>query len=397
MFHLAPQHRLYACYFLLSFMSGAVYSRLPDIQATLGVNEAQLGLTLIGTAFGALISLTFSSPLIEKLGARTTAYITSIGCAVLYTAVGFVNSAPLAFLALFATGLLSGALEINLNVEVGRLEVATGRSLMSRAHGFWSVGFFVTSLAAVAIRQAAIPVAWHLTAIFVIELVVVAIAVPGIANAPVAPTEAQEKPPLIAAPSMALLPLCFIAIAAFLVEGAGVDWSGIYMRDAFAAPPFMGALALTLFTFFMSMMRLFAGPVVDRTSPRAVALVLLAISTAGLCLVWLSPHPVVALIGFAMLGGGCSAIYPLVVSAAAQRTDRPSAINIAALGQVSFVIFFLAPPLLGAVANAFGIRWSYVVCLPLVILALFMVRALPARPVPEPLGESLPEPLTPNG
>jgi MFS family permease len=118
---------------------------------------------------------------------------------------------------------------------------------------------------------------------------------------------------------------------------------------------------------------------------------------AGLFAVWLAPHPYVAIAGFAMLGGGCSAVYPLVVSAAAQRTDRPSAVNVAAIGQVSFIVFFLAPPLLGFVAHAVDIRWSYVVCMPVVIAAIFLVGALPARAKPEVPGTPLPEPLTPNG
>ena len=147
----------------------------------------------------------------------------------------------------------------------------------------------------------------------------------------------------------------------------------------------------------MAMARLFAGPFVDRLSPRIVVSTLLGVALVGLVMVWLAPHPYVALAGFALLGAGCSAVYPLVVSAAAQRTDRPSAVNVAAVGQISFVVFFLAPPTLGFIAHYVGIRWSYMICLPLVVLALLLVKALPNRSRPEVPGEILPEPLTPNG
>ena len=57
------QHfRLAACFFLYALITGAMYSRLPDIQLRLGVNEAELGLVLIGGAIGSLISLTLSAP-----------------------------------------------------------------------------------------------------------------------------------------------------------------------------------------------------------------------------------------------------------------------------------------------------------------------------------------------
>jgi hypothetical protein len=46
------------------------------------------------------------------------------------------------------------------------------------------------------------------------------------------------------------------------------------------------------------------------------------------------------------------------------------------LAQLSFVVFLLAPPLLGAVAEFFGIRVSFGIGLPLVVLSWFMVRSL---------------------
>jgi len=395
--HIKPHHRLYACFFLFSAITGAFYSRMPDIQLALGVNEAQLGLTLIGGAIGSLISLTFSSPLIEKLGARRTAFITVFGSTACYASVTFMTSAPLAFFALFCAGLLVGSLEINLNVQIGRLEAVQGRSMMSRAHGFWSLGFFVTSLIAAGIRQLEISAPVHLSVDFILVVIAGLVFISGITDAPVAPTASTEKPPLVAVPTLALVPLCIIGIAAFLIEGAGVDWSAIYMRDTFASEPFVGGLGITLFTFFMAMARLYAGPFVDRLSPRFVVATLLGVSLIGLLMVWLAPHPHIALAGFALLGAGCSAVYPLVVSAAAERTDRPSAVNVAAVGQISFVVFFLAPPLLGAVAHYLGIRWSYMICLPLVVVALLLIRALPARAKPAVPGEILPEPLTPNG
>jgi hypothetical protein len=46
---------------------------------------------------------------------------------------------------------------------------------------------------------------------------------------------------------------------------------------------------------------------------------------------------------------------------------------------MSFVVFFLAPPLLGFVAEHAGIRVSYLVCLPIIIAALCLTKALKPR------------------
>jgi len=377
--HVQPQHRIYVCFFLFAISMGALLSRLPDLQDALGVNKSELGLTLIGAAIGALISLTFASPLIARFGARKTAFLTVLGTSALLATIPWANAAWLVFFILLCEGLLAGALEINLNVEIDRIEAQLGRGVMNRAHGFWSLGFFLTALVGSAVRQAGVPMHLHLALTFTFVLIVGTIVISGIKNAPARAGGEHVEGPSVALPTWGLMPLCVIGIAAFLVEGAGIDWSAIYMRDAFAVEPFIGGLGLTLFTFFMAVARLFIDPLVDRFGARAVATFLLILSVGGLCAVWLAPHPYVALLGFALMGGGCSAVYPLAVSAAAQRTDRPAHLNVAALGQMSFVVFFLAPPLLGFVAEHAGIRVAYLVCLPVIIAALCLTKALKPR------------------
>jgi MFS family permease len=100
--------------------------------------------------------------------------------------------------------------------------------------------------------------------------------------------------------------------------------------------------------------RFFADPFVERFSPTAVARILLGALGAGVLLVFFAPSGWLALVGFALMGIGTSVIFPLAMSAAAQLTDRP---HLASLAQVSFVAFLLGPPLLGYIAEYFGVRW----------------------------------------
>lgn len=395
---IAPQHRIYAGFFLFAATTGALMARLPDIQTQLGVSESQLGLTMIGMSIGSLISLTFASPLIEKVGPRLTGLVTVLGPALLYATIPWLPAAAAVFFVLFLTGLLSGALEINLNVEIDRLETASGKRFMNRAHGFWSLGFFITALFGAVIRQSGISAQLHMGLVAVLVVLVGGYMFAGLVAAPKPAGRSHDTSGhRIAFPNWGLVPLCIIGFAAFLVEGAGIDWSAIYMRDVFSVQPFVGGMGLTLFAFFMAAMRLTADPVVARYGPRHVAMVLLALAGLGALMVGLAPAPWVALAGFSLMGIGCSAVYPLAVSAAAQRTDRPAAVNVAALGQVSFVVFFLAPPLLGFVAEYLGIRNSYLICLPLLLAGLWAASfALGNRKVENPHGLP-PEPVPPHG
>jgi MFS family permease len=335
-------------------------------------------------AAGSLLSISLGTQWIERMGARRTAFITTIGTAFCYALIPWLPNAYLMFATLFVAGILAGLLEINLNVEADRIEAQFNKRVMNRAHGMWSLGFFVTALISAGVRQAGVPVTIHTGVAFVIVLVAALVLLPGMTNAPPRPDakahEAGEH--RIALPSWGLLPLCIIGMGAFLIEGTGVDWSVIYMRNTFEVAPFIGGLSLTAFTGLMTLGRLFADPVVERFGPRAVATTLMGLAAAGSLLIGLAPHPYLAIAGFGMIGLGCSCVYPLAVSAAAQRTDRPSAVNVAALAQVSFVVFFLGPPLLGFVAEHFGIRISYLVVLPVIVAGLVLSSALEPKRQP---------------
>lgn len=376
-----PHYRVFACFFLFALSLGALLARLPDVQLNLGLDKAQLGLMLIGMAIGSLVSLSLGAQWVDRLGARMTAIATVLGTAFCYALIPWLPNAYLVFATLFVAGILAGLLEINLNLEADRIEAQSGKRVMNRAHGMWSLGFFVTALLAAGIRQAGVPVTVHTGAAFVLVALASLVLLPGMTNAPHRPDAKphEEGEHRIALPNWGLLPLCIIGIAAFLIEGTGVDWSVIYMRDAFAVEPLIAGLSLTAFTGLMTLGRLFADPVVERFGPRAVATTLLTIAALGSLLIGIAPHPYIAIAGFGMIGLGCSCVYPLAVSAAAQRTDRPSAVNVAALAQVSFVVFFLGPPLLGFVAEQFGIRVSYLAVLPVVIAGLLLCGALEGK------------------
>ena len=181
-------------------------------------------------------------------------------------------------------------------------------------------------------------------------------------------------------PTPAIWALVLFTISGMVLEGAGIDWSAIYMRDVFAATPFIGGLAVATGAFTQGLTRYVADGFVERHSPVAIARALLAVLGLGALMVSFAASSAVALLGFALMGVGTSVMFPLAMSAAAQRSDRPAATNVAALAQISFVSFLLAPPLLGFVAERLGIRWAFGFGLPLLALSLAVSSALRGPP-----------------
>lgn len=375
-----PERRVFAGFALYAFALGNIFPRLPDIQAGLGVGEAALGIGLIGTPLGTLLSLTFSGPLLERIGFRRTLLVFIPAIAASFALASFAPSPALLFVLLLPAGITIGCVEVVVNVEADRTEAMIGRRIMNRSHSYWSFGFFGAGLAGGAMAQLGLSPQLHLTLVVPLIAVATAVVFAGYRPAPKRVSEeTSEASPRLARPTAAILVLVAVTLSAMLMEGASLDWSAIYMRNVFDADPWLSALAVTVFALSQAGMRFFADGFVDRHSPADVARTLLGIMAAGVLVVFLSPSPILSLAGFALLGIGTSAIFPLAMSAAAQRTDRPAAINVAALAQISFVTFLVGPPLLGFVAEHWGIRWAYGLGLPLVALSLLASGSLGRR------------------
>jgi MFS family permease len=378
---LPPQFRVYAAFFLYSFCMGNLFPRLPAIQEAMGVAEGALGLALIGSAVGTLISLTFAGPLVERIGHRRT-LLTAIPLLSVTYAIAVTAEGPVAFfLLLVPVGLIIGALEIIINLEADRTEHTLGRRIMNRAHAFWSFGFFSAGLFGAVVAQLGVSPQLHLFSVVPLVTIGSFVVLGKFQPAEHRTGGSVDPGPRFARPSGPIMVLVAVTLSAMILEGAGGDWSAIYMRDVFAVEPFLAGLAVALGAGAQAVTRFFADSFVERFSPVLVARTLLSVLGLGALVVFFSQMPWLSLLGFALMGVGTSAIFPLAMSAAAQRTDRPAAVNVAALAQISFVAFLVGPPLLGFIAEHFGIRWAFGVGIPLVALSMVTAGALGSRPI----------------
>jgi MFS family permease len=372
-----PAHRqVFAAFFLYAFSLGGFFPRLAELQRSIGLTPSQLGLGLIGTAAGTLFSLTFAGRPVERVGHRA-ALLVLLPLVPLFYALAAHARGPLSlFLCLVPAGLCIGAIELVVNLEADRVEHRGGRRIMNRSHAFWSFGFFGAGVVGTMAARWAISPQWQLAIVVPLNALLVLLLLGRFDAAPHREGTSEEPAHHFARPTMAIMALVLLSMSALVLEGAGIDWSAIYMRDAVGATPFFGALAVTCVAFAQGAARYVGDRFVERHSPRTTARVLLGVLGVGTLLVSAVPGATLALLGFALIGIGTSVMFPLAMSAAAQRTDRPAATNVAAMAQTSFVSFLLAPPLLGFVAEHWGIRWTYAVGLPLVVLSLVLTASL---------------------
>jgi MFS family permease len=373
---LSAQRRVFASFFLYAFGFGGFFPRLGELQRSMGISESELGFGLTGTACGTLLSLSLGSRWIERVGHRRTLLALVPAVPLLY-AIASWASGPLAlFLLLLPAGVCIGAIELVVNLEADRVEHQGARRIMNRAHAFWSFGFFGAGLLGALAARVGIGAQAQLALIVPLVLGLTALLLGRFDAAPPRSDTPAEAPPRFARPTPAILLLVALSLSALVLEGAAFDWSAIYMRDVFSAAPFIGGLAVASGALTQAVTRYFADPFVERHSPAVVARTLLVLLGIGAALVTFAATPTVALLGFGLMGVGTSVLFPLAMSAAAQRTDRAASANVASLAQISFVSFLLAPPLLGLVAEHWGVRTSFGIGLPLVMVSLLASGAL---------------------
>jgi MFS family permease len=370
--NLRPAYRVYAAFCLLGISYGAILSRIADIQVAMGVGQGAVGLALIGAAIGMMASVTLFSAWLDRLGFKAVLLVALPAMGLLITFASLSPDPAVLFAWLFVYGLMAGAANTVVNVEADRTEALIGRRIMNRCHAIYSVGFLITALAGAVARQADIPPVVHLAGVTVFLLVATTAAWGRFVPAPARPIAADAAAPRLAIPTPAILALGAFTLAGMIYEGAAADWGVIYMRDVFAAVPFIAGLSLALGSFTQAFSRFFSDRFVERHGPVAVARTMLAVLFAGAMLATFAPGWPPALIGFALMGAGNAVIVPLAISAAARRTDRPAAINVAALTQLSWVAFFTGPPLIGLAAETFGSRFTYGIGLPLIVVSFLL-------------------------
>ena len=340
------------------------------MQLAMGVDKAAFGLGLIGLPLGTLTSITLAAPLLERIGHRMV-LMAGIPLIALFLAIAVHAPSPLVlFVLLYPVGFVIGCVEIIVNVEADRTENALGYRIMNRCHAFWSIGFFSAGFFGAWMASLGLSPQLHLGLVVPLSIAGVWVALTNFVPATKRIEESVEKAPRFAWPSFAIILLFSVTASAMLLEGGSMDWSAIYMRDSFAAGPFLAGIAVAAFAISQATSRFFADIFVEKYTPVIFVRYLLVILLVGSLVTYFSISPIMSLVGFALMGIGTSAIFPLAISAAAQRTDRPSAINVASLVQLAFTMFLLGPPLLGFVAEHWGIRSAYGVAIPLVILSL---------------------------
>lgn len=389
---------IFGVFFFESSVIGQWIPRIPDIKTALSLTDGALGLALLAMPLGTLIGFSIAGKIIESTGLRAACRIFLPIWALLFIGPGLAQTFSQLVITLVISGIAVGMIETAMNTEAARIEKASGKRLMSRCHGFWSLGTMIGALTGGALAQWGMSVQTH----FLITLPVIALCgfvaatalprLPGIpkrialadSNHDVAPANSKDKSSgIFRLPARAILLLCVMPLGIMMVEGAFIDWSAVFMRDVMSAEPLLIAITYSAFSVVMAAVRLSGDALASRYGDLIIIRVSGIAATVGIALFALAPSVPWAFLAAALSGAGVAIVFPLAVTAAANRPGRSSADNVAALNMIAFTAFLIAPPIIGFLSEAFGLRVALLTLAPLACMTFFLAGevAEPGDPI----------------
>jgi fucose permease len=350
-------------FLVLGVLIGAWGAHIPSIKAHHGLSEGSLSAVLLAAAVGAVSSLFTAGRVMAALGARRTAAGAAVlGGGLLGSVLAF-QGLPMSLLLLqvMALGACMCLFDVALNTEGTTLERLGGRPVMSHLHGMFSVGGMLGAGAVAALLGVGIAPGVQLWALGLgVGLVAVWAArgmlrEEGRATASTPQSSAQAH---FVWPRGQLLVIGLLILAGMTAEGAMYDWCVLYLHQELAQPQAQAALGYAVFSASMAASR-FAGDALrarydERTLLRCGA----GLAAGAMAVVLLSAHPVVAWVGFALVGAGLAPVAPILFSAATRVPGVSPAAAIASVTSVGYSGFMLGPPLIGALATASSLTWA---------------------------------------
>jgi hypothetical protein len=325
------------------------------LDAAHGLSYGDVGFLLTSLSIVAIVVMAFVAPRMSRLPLRVT-----VPCSLVALGVGAFAMAVLPTSLLWAAFVLVGAgnglIDVFLNVQAQRTEIATRRPILQWLHASYALGGVSGAMVAGAIG--AIGIDYRLGIVFS------GVALFGTApwnlrrGSPAPGTEAGSttfslsafaRHPRLWVPALVIL-------FAFLVEGSMDTWSGLYLQDELVATATAAAFAFAAFSASLFLGRLFAGRVLFGMGSRATILVAGIGAALGGAIAALTDSTAVVALAFLVMGFAISAAAPAGSGLVERAAPGDQTHAIAAVTTVGYSGFVWSPPIFGWIAQTFDLR-----------------------------------------
>jgi MFS family permease len=345
--------------------------RIPAIKEDLGLGDGELGLALTGMAAGLLVGTRLAGRPVDRVGSRPAVRVGVMTLCLTLIGPALAWDLPSLAAALFLFGVAGGFVDVAMNAQAVAVERAYARPILAGFHGLWSAGLFVGAAAAgLAAAVGAGPPA-HFAVVAGVLLSGSAIALRGLLarEAEVVPRKAEGR--VLWSPVVLMLGI--VGFSSFLGEGAAADWSAVYLRQDLGAGATAATAGFAAFAIAMASSRFVADRLVERFGPVPVVRIGALVAACGLGLGLATARPLAVVVAWGVLGAGLAPVVPVVFSAAGNTGLGATGAVLGRVVTISYLGSIVGPAVIGAAAEAVGLRAALV--LPVVLALLIVVLA----------------------
>ncbi|MGB8925246.1 MAG: MFS transporter [Pseudomonas sp.] len=327
---------------------------VPYAKARAGLDEGTLGLLLLCLGVGSILAMPLAGILATRFGCRKVATGgTLLICAAL-PLLATVSSIPALIATLFMFGAGLGTVDSTVNLQAVIVERASGKNMMSGFHGLFSLGGIVGAAGVSALLGLGLT---PLAAMLVVVAVLIAALFKAVPH--MLPYGSESSGPAFAIPHGIVLfigGMCFIV---FLTEGAALDWSAVFLAQERGIDTAYAGLGYAAFALTMTAGRLMGDRIVRSVGATRIILFGGLLAAAGLFLATFAPSWEAALLGYALVGAGCSNIVPVLYTAVGKQTVMPESIAVPAITTLGYAGILAGPAVIGFVAHASSLSFAF--------------------------------------
>ncbi|AZD87320.1 MFS transporter [Pseudomonas chlororaphis] len=341
-------------FFIAGFGIAAWAPLVPYAKARAGLDEGTLGLLLLCLGVGSILAMPIAGVLAGRFGCRRVMAAGSLLICLTLPLLATVSTVPLLIAGLFMFGAGLGTVDSTVNLQAVIVERASGRPMMSGFHGLFSLGGIVGAAGVSAMLGLGLsPLGATLV---VVALLVVAL----LKAAPhMLPYGSQSSGPAFAVPHGVVLFIGCLCFVVFLAEGAVLDWSAVFLSAERQVDAAYAGLGYAAFALTMTVGRLTGDAIVHKLGARRVIVMGGSVAAAGLLLATLAPAWEAALVGYALVGVGCSNIVPVLYTAVGKQTVMPEAIAVPAITTLGYAGILAGPALIGFIAHGSSLSIAF--------------------------------------
>jgi fucose permease len=349
-----------ACFLLTGVISASWASRVPAIKDGLGLSEGQFAIALLGLEGGAVIGLQLGGLVVPRTGSRRAliASLLAFSDALLGPAVAPSVLVLAASLFLFAA--LNSVVDVALNAQGVAVQRLIGRPALSGMHAMHSLGGVLGAGAgALAARLGAEPGPHFLLAAavtVVVGLSVMPLLLPSWVDAEEetwgdAMADTNGLTQWFSGWSGPIALLGALAFCFTLAEGAGLNWSAVYVAESLGGTETLGAVGLGVFLGMVTLGRLVGDRLVSRFGPVRVFRAGAVVAGVGFGGALLVDAPIAGMVGLGLLGVGIANALPLAIAAGGNAPGETPASAAARVSTLGYLGSFVGPVLVGGLAS----------------------------------------------